>query len=110
MPENAATRVSHHVYAMVGFPHIAIVVGHRATLVVDTGMGALKGAVVVRETARLAHTPTLYLTTTHFHPEHATGEQVFPPNTVLIRPAAQQAEWEKRPVGNVVRRVYEEAP
>jgi glyoxylase-like metal-dependent hydrolase (beta-lactamase superfamily II) len=96
VPENAVSRVSDHVYAIVGFPNIAIVVGKRATLVVDTGMGAPNGAVVVRETARLAHTPILYLTTTHFHREHATGEQAFPPNTVLIRPAAQQAELDKR--------------
>jgi glyoxylase-like metal-dependent hydrolase (beta-lactamase superfamily II) len=38
----------------------------------------------------------LYLTTTHFHPEHASGEQAFPPRTVLIRPAAQQEEMNQR--------------
>jgi glyoxylase-like metal-dependent hydrolase (beta-lactamase superfamily II) len=96
VPENAVTRVSDHVYAIVGFPNIAIVVGRRATLVVDTGMGPRNGAVIVREVAKLAHNPLLYLTTTHFHPEHATGEQAFPPNTLLIRPAAQQEELEKR--------------
>ena len=39
VPENSTTRVSDHVYAIVGFPNIAIVTGSRATLVVDTGMG-----------------------------------------------------------------------
>jgi glyoxylase-like metal-dependent hydrolase (beta-lactamase superfamily II) len=96
VPENAVTRVSEHVSAMVGFPNIAIVVGKRATLVVDTGMGQRNGAVIVREVGKLAHNPILYLTTTHFHPEHATGEQAFPPNTVLIRNTAQQEELEKR--------------
>jgi glyoxylase-like metal-dependent hydrolase (beta-lactamase superfamily II) len=96
VPENAVTRISDHVYAIVGFPNIAIVVGRRATLVVDTGMGERNGAVIVRETAKLSHNPLLYLTTTHFHPEHATGEQAFPPNTLLIRPIAQQVEMEKR--------------
>jgi glyoxylase-like metal-dependent hydrolase (beta-lactamase superfamily II) len=95
VPENSVTRVSEHVYAIVGFPNIGIVVGSRATLVVDTGMGARNGAVIVREVAKLSKNANLYLTTTHFHPEHATGEQAFPPNTVLIRPAAQQEEMDK---------------
>jgi len=96
VPENAVTRVSEHVYAIIGFPNIAIVTGRRATLVVDTGMGQRNGAVVVREAQKLSHNALLYLTTTHFHPEHAMGEQAFPPNTLLIRPAAQQEEMEKR--------------
>ena len=96
VPENAVAKVSEHVYAIVGFPNIAFVTGRRATLVVDTGMGQRNGAVVVREAQKLAHNPLLYLTTTHFHPEHAMGEQAFPPNTLLIRPAAQQEEMEKR--------------
>jgi len=96
VPENAVTRVSEHVYAIIGYPNIAIVMGRHATLVVDTGMGPRNGAVVVREAQKLAHNPLLYLTTTHFHPEHAMGEQAFPPNTLLIRPAAQQEEMEKR--------------
>jgi glyoxylase-like metal-dependent hydrolase (beta-lactamase superfamily II) len=83
------------VYAIVGFPNIAIVTGSRATLVVDTGMGRQNGAVIVREVSKLSHAPLLYLTTTHYHPERATGEQAFPPNTLLIRPAAQQEEMEK---------------
>ena len=95
VPENSVTRVSDHVYAIIGFPNIAIVTGSRATLVVDTGMGAKNGAVIMRETQKLAKSPILYLTTTHFHPEHATGEQAFPANTLLIRPAAQQDEMEK---------------
>jgi glyoxylase-like metal-dependent hydrolase (beta-lactamase superfamily II) len=96
VPENATMSVSEHVHAIIGFPNIAIVTGRRATLVVDTGMGARNGAVVVREVQKLGHTPLLYLTTTHFHPEHAMGEQAFPANTLLIRPAAQQEEMEKR--------------
>ena len=79
MPENAVTRVSEHVYAIIGFPNIAFVVGTRATLAVDTGMGPRNGAIVAREAQKLAKGPTLYLTTTHFHPEHAAGESAFPP-------------------------------
>jgi glyoxylase-like metal-dependent hydrolase (beta-lactamase superfamily II) len=95
-PENAVMRVSDHVYAIIGFPNIAFVVGTRATLVVDTGMGPRNGAVVVREAQKLAKGPALYLTTTHFHPEHSSGESAFPANTILIRPAAQQDEIDRR--------------
>jgi len=95
VPENAVQRVSDHVYAILGFPNIGIIVGDRATLVVDTGMGPPNGAIVAREAAKLARGSTLYLTTTHFHPEHASGAQAFPPGTVLIRPTVQQQEMEK---------------
>jgi glyoxylase-like metal-dependent hydrolase (beta-lactamase superfamily II) len=95
LPENSVTRVSEHVYAIVGFPNIGIVVGDRATLVVDTGLGARNGAIVVKQAEKLAKAPNLYLTTTHFHPEHAMGEQAFPPRTLIIRPAVQQDEMNK---------------
>jgi glyoxylase-like metal-dependent hydrolase (beta-lactamase superfamily II) len=99
--ENATTKISEHVYAIVGFPNIAIVTGTRGALVVDTGMGAKNGAAIVREVKKLtqkqAGVSQLYLTTTtHFHPEHSTGEQAFPPNTVLIRNTAQQEEMNRR--------------
>src|ERR1041385_8348388 len=96
VPENAISRVSEHVYAIVGFPNIAFVVGTRATLAIDTGMGPRNGAVVAREAQKLAKGPTLYLTTTHFHPEHAAGESAFPAGTILIRPSAQQDEVDRR--------------
>jgi glyoxylase-like metal-dependent hydrolase (beta-lactamase superfamily II) len=92
LPENSVTRVSEHVYAIVGFPNIGIVVGDRATLIVDTGLGPRNGAIVLKEAEKLSKSPILYLTTTHFHPEHAMGEQAFPPRTVIIRPAVQQDE------------------
>jgi glyoxylase-like metal-dependent hydrolase (beta-lactamase superfamily II) len=95
LPENSVTRVSEHVYAIVGFPNIGIVVGERATLVVDTGLGARNGAIVLKQAEKLGKTPILYLTTTHFHPEHAMGEQAFPQRTVIIRPAVQQDEMNK---------------
>jgi glyoxylase-like metal-dependent hydrolase (beta-lactamase superfamily II) len=86
------TRVSDHVWAIMGFPNIGIVVGTRATLVVDTGLGPRNGETVARIAARLSHAPKLFLTTTHFHPEHAAGEPGFPPGVVLIRNVVQQRE------------------
>jgi glyoxylase-like metal-dependent hydrolase (beta-lactamase superfamily II) len=88
-------KISDHVWAIMGFPNIAIVVGDRATLVVDTGMGPRNGATVARVAAKLSKGPKLFLTTTHFHPEHAAGEPGFPPGTILIRNAVQQRDMDK---------------
>ncbi len=90
------TKISDHVWAIMGFPNIAIVAGSRATLVVDTGMGPKNGATIARVAAKLApNNSRLFLTTTHFHPEHAAGEPGFPAGTILIRDAVQQQEMEK---------------
>ena len=92
----STTKISDHVWEITGFPNIAIIVGSRATLVVDTGLGPKNGATVARVAARLApHNSKLFLTTTHFHPEHAAGEPGFPPGTILIRNEVQQQEMEK---------------
>jgi glyoxylase-like metal-dependent hydrolase (beta-lactamase superfamily II) len=88
------TKISDHVWAIMGFPNVAIVIGERATLVVDTGLGPRNGATVARTAAKLSANQKLFLTTTHFHPEHAAGDAGFPPNTILIRNAVQQQEME----------------
>src|SRR5262245_13635223 len=95
VPENAVTRVSDHTYTIVGFPNIGIVVGTRAALVMDTGLGTQMGAVVVREVGKLSKGPVLYLTNTHCHPEHTAREQAFPPGTIIVRPRAQQDEMDR---------------
>jgi glyoxylase-like metal-dependent hydrolase (beta-lactamase superfamily II) len=88
-------KVSEHVWAIMGFPNIAIIVGNRATLVVDTGLGPANGATIARVVGKLAPgNQKLFLTTTHFHPEHAAGEAGFPPGTILIRNSVQQQEME----------------
>jgi glyoxylase-like metal-dependent hydrolase (beta-lactamase superfamily II) len=88
-------KVSEHVWAIMGFPNIAIIVGDRATLVVDTGLGPANGATIARVAAKLAPAnQKLFLTTTHFHPEHAAGEAGFPRGTILIRNSVQQQEME----------------
>jgi glyoxylase-like metal-dependent hydrolase (beta-lactamase superfamily II) len=89
------TRVSEHVHVIMGFPNVVVVVGNRATLVVDTGLGPRNGATVMRAVNKLSSNPKLFLTTTHFHPEHAGGEPGFPPHTILIRDAVQQQEMEQ---------------
>jgi len=90
-----AVRISSHVWAIMGFPNVAIIVGNRATLVVDTGLGPANGATIARVAAKLAPgNRKLFLTTTHFHPEHAAGEAGFPAGTILIRNSVQQQEME----------------
>ena len=88
-------RVSDHVSVLEGFPNVVFVIGSRATLVVDTGLGERNGATVMRAEQKLAKGPILYLTTTHYHSEHTTGEQAFPANTIIIRNTAQQEEMDK---------------
>jgi glyoxylase-like metal-dependent hydrolase (beta-lactamase superfamily II) len=96
MVSENTTKISDHVFAIMSFPNIAIVVGSRATLVVDTGLGPKNGATVARVAAKLApNNSKLFLTSTHFHPEHAAGEPGFPPGTILIRDTVQQQEMEK---------------
>ena len=95
LPENAVRRISPHGYVIMGFPNVGIVVGKTGTLVIDTGLGPDNGAIVVREALKLsAKGARLYLTTTHFHPEHASGQAAFAGWTV-IRPKTQQAELER---------------
>lgn len=90
-----AVKISEHVWAIMGWPNIAIIVGNGATLVVDTGLGPSNGATIARVAAKLAPgNKKLFLTTTHFHPEHASGEAGFPIGTVLIRDAVQEHEME----------------
>jgi glyoxylase-like metal-dependent hydrolase (beta-lactamase superfamily II) len=88
-------KVSDHVWAIMGWPNIAIVIGSGSTLIVDTGLGPANGATIARVAAKLAPgNRKLFLTTTHFHPEHASGEAGFPAGTILIRDAVQQREME----------------
>jgi glyoxylase-like metal-dependent hydrolase (beta-lactamase superfamily II) len=87
-------KVSEHVWAIMGWPNIAIVAGNRATLVVDTGLGPRNGATIARVAAKLAPGNKVFLTTTHFHPEHAGGAAGFPAGTILIRDSVQQREME----------------
>jgi glyoxylase-like metal-dependent hydrolase (beta-lactamase superfamily II) len=93
---NTLTQVTPHVWIIPGgSPTIGIVVGNKATLIVDDGLGTPNGKVVLDAARKLStNGRKLYLTTTHYHAEHATGDGAFPPDTALIRPRVQQAELE----------------
>lgn len=90
-----STKISDHVFMTQGFPNVVYVIGDAATLVIDTGLGNTNGALVARVAKSLSKGTKLFLTTTHYHPEHAAGIGGFPPETVLIRPTAQQQELER---------------
>ncbi|MEV8375502.1 MBL fold metallo-hydrolase [Kribbella sp. NPDC056861] len=58
-------------------PNIGVIGGREAVLVVDTGMGPRNAARVLEFAVEYAAGRRLYLTTSHFHPEHAFGARTF---------------------------------
>src|SRR5260221_14579996 len=92
-PEEIADRV--YVLSDGGVPlvpNVGIVVGDRAVLVVDTGMGIRNGTKVLGHARELADGRQLLLTVTHFHPEHGYGAQVFEPEATIVYNRAQADE------------------
>src|SRR5712691_753373 len=87
--EGKTMKVSEHVWIIPDgrvnlVPNIGIIAGSKATLVVDSGMGPKNGEVTLREVRKISPNAPLYLTTTHFHPEHVSGFQVFPASATLL--------------------------
>jgi len=96
MSEANLKQVAPHTYVIMGFPNVGLVIGDKAILVVDTGLGNANGKAVAAIAHKLATKgQRLILTTTHFHPEHAAGQAGFPAGTQVIRPREQQAEMDK---------------
>lgn len=94
--EGTTVKVSPHVYAIPsesvpGVPNVGIIVGSKATMIVDPGMGLLSGQAVAHEMAKVSKNAEIYVVTTHLHPEHTTGELAFP-NAKIIRSAAEQKD------------------
>ncbi|WP_131736849.1 MBL fold metallo-hydrolase [Actinomadura roseirufa] len=58
-------------------PNVGVIGGRDAVLVVETGLGPRNAEKVLEFAADYARGRRLYLTTTHFHPEHSFGAQVF---------------------------------
>lgn len=73
-------------------PNIGIIGGRDAVLVVETGMGTGNATEVLAVATELARGRRLYLTTTHFHPEHAFGAGVFEGEATYIVNRAQAAD------------------
>jgi len=75
-------------------PNVGIIVGRKAVLVVDTGMGARNAETVLKEVAKVGQgkdgrPKPIYIVTTHVHPEHDMGAHAFPKDSKLIRSKTQ---------------------
>ncbi|MFF7188136.1 MBL fold metallo-hydrolase [Streptomyces sp. NPDC008222] len=70
-------------------PNIGIIGGTQAVLVVETGIGISNAEQVLALASEVADGRRLYLTTTHFHPEHAFGAQVFADRATYLVNRAQ---------------------
>ena len=95
--DTAVSKISEHVHVIsdlnVGLvPNVGIIVGTKATLVVDTGLGPRNGETVLRATNGVSRNAELYVVSTHFHPEHALGESAFPATAKIVRARAQQQD------------------
>ncbi|MFC8824110.1 MBL fold metallo-hydrolase [Streptomyces sp. NPDC057137] len=77
-------------------PNIGIVVGEKAALVIDTGMGPRNGAHVLEQARLLAGDLPLYLTITHFHPEHGFGAQAFKGAATIVYNRGQRDELHRK--------------
>ena len=90
-------RLSPHVHAIPDgnvplVPNVGIVVGEKATLVVDSGLGPRNGQTVLAEVAKISRNTDLYMVSTHQHPEHALGEEAFPATAKIIRARVAQLD------------------
>ena len=95
--ENATISIAGKVYVIPDqrvnrVPNIGIIVGERGVMVVDTGMGPQNAQTALNEVRKISNKKILFLTLTHFHPEHGMGAQAFPPETTIIYPKAQKEE------------------
>jgi glyoxylase-like metal-dependent hydrolase (beta-lactamase superfamily II) len=97
--ENATVKVAPHTYVIPDgnvplVPNVGFVVGSRATLVIDPGLGRRNGEAVLREVAKVSKNTEMYIASTHFHPEHTTGYVAFPASAKYINSTVQEAEFE----------------
>ena len=85
-------------------PNIGIIVGARATLVIDTGFGADNARAVMQEARRLSAGRPVYLTHTHCHPEHGFGANVIAGEVTIVYNEAQWNELQEK--GPVLLRMF----
>jgi glyoxylase-like metal-dependent hydrolase (beta-lactamase superfamily II) len=96
--ENATVKLAEHTYVIPDHdvplvPNVGVVVGSRATLVIDPGLGRRNGEAVLREVGKISRNAELYVATTHFHAEHTTGYLAFPATAKYVNSSVQEAEF-----------------
>jgi glyoxylase-like metal-dependent hydrolase (beta-lactamase superfamily II) len=77
-------------------PNIGVIGGTHSVLVVDTGLGPHNAKEVLTFATDYAHGRKLYLTTTHFHPEHAFGANIFADEATFLLNRAQADDLEHK--------------
>ncbi|HEY4851851.1 MAG TPA: MBL fold metallo-hydrolase [Streptosporangiaceae bacterium] len=73
-------------------PNIGVIAGTHSVLVIETGIGPRNAEKVLKFVTGYARGRRLYLTTTHFHPEHAFGAQVFAGQATYLVNEAQATD------------------
>lgn len=77
-------------------PNIGVIGGTHSVLVVETGLGVRNAEAVLEFATEYARGRRLYLTTTHFHPEHAFGAQVFAGEATFLLNRSQADDLERK--------------
>ncbi|MFJ6900628.1 MBL fold metallo-hydrolase [Streptomyces hokutonensis] len=80
-------------------PNIGVIGGTQSVLVVDTGLGPENAENVLEFARDFAKGRRLFLTTTHFHPEHAFGAQAFAGEATYLANRAQAEDLEAKGAG-----------
>jgi len=93
--EGTTVKISEHVYVIPDghvpmVPNVGFVVGSKATLVVDTGLGPRNGETIVREMKKVSTNADVYVVLTHYHPEHSLGAGAFKGAKLVMTRIQQQ--------------------
>src|SRR4051812_5471522 len=96
--QNATIKLAEHTYVIPDgdvplVPNVGIVVGARATLVIDPGLGRRNGETVLREAGKISRSPEIFIGSTHFHAEHTTGYLAFSASAKYVNSKVQEAEF-----------------
>jgi glyoxylase-like metal-dependent hydrolase (beta-lactamase superfamily II) len=96
--EDVTVKLAAHTYVIPDgniplVPNVGIIVGARATLVIDPGLGRRNGETVLREVAKVSRNSELYIASTHFHAEHTTGYLAFPATARYVNSVVQETEF-----------------
>ena len=80
-------------------PNVGLIGGTEAVLVVETGLGPRNAQRILAFAADYAKGRRLYLTTTHFHPEHAFGAHEFSGEATYLVNQAQADDLAQKGAG-----------
>jgi glyoxylase-like metal-dependent hydrolase (beta-lactamase superfamily II) len=85
-------------------PNVGIIVGVRATVVIDTGFGPDNARAVLEQARRLSDQRPVFVTHTHCHPEHGYGANVVADQVTILYNDAQWSELQQK--GPILLRMF----